>query len=122
MDNSNKGGYISFQDLSPVVLTKHKKNNNNNITKSKSSSNIHLHKPVFDEDGEIAKVVKYTQSQIDAIIVARNAQNLNQLQLAQKIRGDLKAGYIANIENGKTPYNQVAYRRICKVLNIKPVI
>ena len=52
MDNSNKGGYISFQDLSPVVLTKHKKNNNNNITKSKSSSNIHLHKPVFDEDGE----------------------------------------------------------------------
>jgi DNA-binding XRE family transcriptional regulator len=116
----NRGGFKSFQDFTPVVLIKNKKDNN--ISKSKSSSNIHIHKPVLDEEGEMPKTVYYTQEQRDAIKYARNEQKLNQLQLAQKIRNDLKADYIANIENGKTPYNQVAYKRICNVLKIKPLI
>jgi ribosome-binding protein aMBF1 (putative translation factor) len=118
----DKSGYKSFQDLTPVILI----NNNNKkktstLTKSKSSSNVHIYKPVLDEEGEMPKAVYYTKEQRDAIIDARNAQNLSQLQLAQKIRNDLKASYITDIENGKTRFNQMAYKRICQVLKIKPV-
>lgn len=120
----DKSGYKSFQDLKPVVLinNQNKKKNNNITTKTKSSSNIHIHKPVIDEDGEMPKATYYTKEQRDAIIFARNAQNLTQLQLAQKIYCGLKADYICDIENGKTPYNQTAYRKICKVLRIEPLI
>ena len=74
---------------------------------------------------ELDHVIKwltgYTQKQIDSIITARQSKNLNQVQLAKLIMPNLNGDYIKNIENGKTPFNHVAYNRICKVLNIKPL-
>jgi ribosome-binding protein aMBF1 (putative translation factor) len=116
----NKNGWRSFQDLEPVVL---KKNTNVARTSSiKSKTHIHLSKtPDVDEYGETSKAVHYTQKQIDSIITARQSKNLNQVQLAKLIMPNLNGDYIKNIENGKTPFNHVAYNRICKVLNIKPL-
>jgi ribosome-binding protein aMBF1 (putative translation factor) len=108
----------SFQDLAPVVLTK-----NTSAIKSsniKSKSNIHIKSNNNnDNDDEIKPIIYYSSEQINNIRTARQALNLTQTQLANKISNTLKADFITNIENGKTQFDQKTYRTICRALNIK---
>ena len=98
-----------YQDWTPVVLTKNKQK----ITKQNKDN-----KPEIIED-DIPKLNKITKGYSLAIINGRNALNLTQKQLAQKLY--IKDNIIKEYENGNViDFNLKLYKIILKNLNIDP--
>jgi ribosome-binding protein aMBF1 (putative translation factor) len=98
-----------YQDWIPVVLTKNKQKIN---TQTKQN------KPEIIED-DIPKLNKITKEYSLAIINGRNALNLTQKQLAQKLC--IKDNIIKEYENGNViNFNLKLYKIILKNLNIDP--
>lgn len=104
-------GY-SHQDWEPVVLKKHiQKKQQNNLPGSKLMKNL-------SEDGEIPQLKKMSKEQSNAIIAARNAKQLTQKDLANKLNFDISI--IKDYESGNVNnFNKTIYNRIMRVLGTK---
>ena len=107
--------YKSFQDFEPVILSKSKKSNS--IVSQQSKSNIHI--DIKKDSDDIIPIIYYPTDKINIIKEARMAANLNQKDLAKKIRPVIPSDFITKIENGKYPYDEKTYKKILQVLNIK---
>lgn len=99
-----------YQDWTPVVLTKNKQK----VTTQNKNS-----KPEIIEEDDIPKLNKISKEYSLAIINGRNALNLTQKQLAQKLC--IKDNIIKEYENGNViNFNLKLYKIILKNLHIDP--
>ena len=107
-----------YQDWEPVVIR------SNNVVKKEAQQHQSV-KPMGNKEfqrldsEEIPKLNKITREQSQAISIARNACNLSQKELAQKL--NIPENIIREYENSTVAnFSHQLYNRILKVLKVNP--
>lgn len=109
-----------YQDWEPVVIrntaAKKEAHSQHSQHSAKPMGNKEFHR--VDKD-EIPKLNKITHEQAQAISIARNACNLKQKELAQKL--GIQENIIKEYENCSVAnFSPQLYKRILKALNVNP--
>ena len=110
----------TYQDWEPVVIRSknavNAQNKNDHHTLAKPAGNKEFQRL---NNEELPALKKITHAQAQAISTARNACNLKQIELAQKLR--IQEKIIKEYENGSvTNFSPMLYKRILKALNVDP--